>query len=831
MRDDLPRGTVTFLFTDVEGSTRLLQELGTERYAAVVSEQRRVLREAFAAEGGVVVDTQGDAFFVAFSSAPGALRAAEQAQLELAGTPMRVRIGLHTGSPHLDDEGYVGVDVHRAARIASAGHGGQVLVSSATATLVGRELRDLGEHRLKDLAVAERIYQLGDETFPSLRSMRRTNLPVPATPFVGRERELTEAGVLLERARLLTLTGPGGTGKTRLGMQLAAEAAERHPDGVFWAPLAPLTDASLVLDAAGRAVGSQNGLADHIGEKSLLLMLDSFEHLVEAADDLAGLLAACPNLRLLVTSRELLRLPGEQAYPVPPLEPADGAELFLSRARTADPGFNRDEAVSELCARLEQLPLALELAAARVRVLSPRQLLDRLGQRLDLLKAGRGVDPRQQTLRATIEWSHELLDEEERSLFARLAVFRGGSTLDAAERVCDAQLDVLESLVDKSLVRVRDRERFWMLETIREFALERLEAGGEAEALRERHAELCLELCEAAEPELLGVDAKPALDRLEPELENIRAALDWLEGADRAEDAMRLGGATMEFWCLRNRWGEGWRRVERLLASGEGSPRVRGKALICSAHLAAHAGPEGAALQRVRAEESLQWQQALGDEWGIAFAEFQLAAVCLAEDDWEAALPLCERSVERMREVGDEHRALQALQGLALSYWYTGNLEEARRVAQELLEGAKAAGDRFMESSGRFALALVARDEGRLADALALLQETISFASEFGSPVRVSLDLLAVASVLVRAGDPETAARLVGCAEARRREADVEYPIAAQRELRDQTEELAREALGDAAYDAAWEAGLRLSADEAITLALAADTDEERPDG
>jgi len=821
VRDDLPRGTVTFLFTDVEGSTRLLDDLGAERYAEVLAEHRRVLRAAFSSEGGVEVDTQGDSFFVAFSSAPGALRAAEVAQRELADGPVPVRMGLHTGTPWLDDEGYIGVDVHRAARIAAVGHGGQVLVSSATAALLDRRLRDLGEHRLKDLALGERIYQLGEREFPPLRSLQRTNLPVPATVFVGRERELSEAGALLAQARLLTLTGPGGTGKTRLGMQLAAEAAESHPDGVFWAPLASLTDAGLVLDAAGRAIGSRNGVADHVGDKSLLLLLDSFEHLVAAADDLAGLLAACPNLRLLVTSRERLRLPGEQAYPVPPLEPGDGAELFLSRARAADPGFARDEAVSELCMRLEQLPLALELAAARVRVLSPRQLLDRLGQRLDLLKAGRGVDPRQQTLRATIEWSHELLDQHERSLFARLAVFHGGSTLDAAERVCDAELDVLESLVDKSLVRVRDGRRFWMLETIREFALERLEASGEVEVLRERHAELFLQLCEAAEPELLGVDPKPALDRLEPELENIRAALDWLEGVGRIGEAMRLCGAAMEFWCLRNRWGEGWRRVERLLATGEGTPSVRGRALICSAHLAAHAGSEGAALQRGRAEESLQVQQALGDEWGIAFAEFQLAAVCFVEDDWVTALPLCERSVERMRALGDEHRALQAQQGLALSYWRTGNLEEAGRVAQELLEGAQAAGDGFMESAGRYALAMVARDEGRLADALALLQDTIGFSSEFGSAIIVSMGMLAIASVLVRSGDPATAARLLGCAEARRREADVDYPIAAQRDLRDQAEEAARAALGDAAYDAAWETGLQLRPEEAIALALA----------
>src|SRR5579862_1765712 len=282
-------------------------------------------------------------------------------------------------------------------------------------------------------------------------------------------------------------------------------------------------------------------------------MLDSFEHVVEAAGEVDRLLAACPNLCLLVTSRELLRVPVEQAYPVPPLEPSDGAALFLARAKAADPGFRADDAVEELCARLEQLPLALELAAARVRVLSPRQLLDRLSQRLDLLKAGRGVDPRQQTLRATIEWSHDLLDDDERRLFARLAVFQGGCTLEDAERVCDAELDILESLVDKSLVRVREGDRFWMLETIRAYALERLEASGEADPLRARHAEHVLALCVEAEPEILGVAPKAALDRLDRELENIRGALDWLEETGRVEDAMRIGGATWEFFCLRNR--------------------------------------------------------------------------------------------------------------------------------------------------------------------------------------------------------------------------------------------------------------------------------------
>ena len=522
VRRDLPSGTVTFLFTDVEGSTRLLHELGAVGYGQALAEHRRIVRRAFGALGGVEVDTQGDAFFVAFPTAPGALGAAAEMLDGLAGGPIRVRIGVHTGTPLVTEEGYVGEDVHRAARIAACGHGGQVLVSTSTASLVDSSgLVDLGEHRLKDLSAPERLYQLGNGDFPPLKSLHQTNLPVPSTPFLGREHELVEVLGLLESARLLTLTGPGGTGKTRLGLQAAAEASDRYPGGVFWVPLAPLRDPGLVLETAGQALGARDGLAEHVADKSLLLLLDNFEHVVEAAAGLAELLAACPNLQLLVTSRELLRLPAEQAYPVPPLEPGEGTELFLARAQAVQPGFAASAAVPELCARLEQLPLALELAAARIRVLSPEQLLDRLSGRLDLLKAGRGVDARQQTLRATIEWSHDLLAEDEQRLFARLAVFRGGCTLESAEEVCDAGLDTLQSLVDKSLVRMREGDRFWMLETIREYAAERLEESGEADRLGAPPRRVLPGTRRGAEPYAREVD--PVwLDRLEQEADNLR---------------------------------------------------------------------------------------------------------------------------------------------------------------------------------------------------------------------------------------------------------------------------------------------------------------------
>jgi class 3 adenylate cyclase len=337
MRSDLPTGTVTFLFTDVEGSTSLLHELGAEAYADVLAEHRRIVRDACAAEGGVEVDTQGDAFFFAFPTAPGALAAAAALTESLAPSPINVRVGLHTGTPLVTDEGYVGGDVHRAARIAAVGHGGQVLVSSSTAQLVELELSTLGEHRLKDLSAPERIYQLGDGEFPALRSLYRTNLPVPATPFLGREDELAEVLSLLssEDTRLLTLTGPGGTGKTRLALQAAAEVSEAFPDGVWWVPLAPLSDPALVLETAAHVVGSKNGLADHVSDKSMLCLFDNFEQVVDAGAELAGVLASCPNLEVLVTSRERLRVRGEQTYAVPPgpsIPPSSQTRLLKSSA-------------------------------------------------------------------------------------------------------------------------------------------------------------------------------------------------------------------------------------------------------------------------------------------------------------------------------------------------------------------------------------------------------------------------------------------------------------------------------------------------------------------
>jgi predicted ATPase len=476
----LPAGTVTFLFTDVEGSTKLLDQVGEERYELLLADHRAALRQAFTRHGGVEVDTQGDAFFYAFTDAKDALASAVEGQAALTGGPIAVRMGLHSGEARRAAEGYVGREVHRAARIAAAGHGGQILVSGAAAELAGGDFLDLGEHRLKDFAKSVPLFQVGTDLFPPLRTISNTNLPSPASRFVGRDKELGEVVALLrDGARLLTLTGPGGSGKTRLAVEAASELVPAFKAGVFWVGLAPLQDASLVPVAIAETLGAKDGLADHIEERELMLLLDNLEHVIDAAPELASLVERCPNLRLLVTSRALLRVRGEVEYAVPPLTLPEAAELFCERSK-----LPRTESVDELCRRLDNLPLAVELAAARTNVLAPPQILERLSKRLDLLRGGRDAETRQQTLRTTIEWSYDLLEPEEKTLFERLAVFRGGWTLEAAEQVCDADVDLLGSLVDKSLARRWSADRFGMLETIREFAAERLGDGHAALARR-----------------------------------------------------------------------------------------------------------------------------------------------------------------------------------------------------------------------------------------------------------------------------------------------------------------------------------------------------------
>jgi predicted ATPase/class 3 adenylate cyclase len=828
---DLPSGTVTFLFTDIEGSTKLLHELGADGYAEALAEHRRVLRAAFAAHEGVEVDTQGDAFFVAFPTAPGALQAAAEGAERLTAGPIRVRIGIHTGTPLLS-EGYVGVDVHRAARIAACGHGGQVLVSASTAALTGTgELRDLGKHRLKDLSAPERLYQLGDGDFPPLKSLYRTNLPVPATPFLGREHELAEVLGLLESAPLLTLTGPGGTGKTRLGLQAAAEASDRYPDGVFWVALAALREPDLVLESAGQALGAKDGLAQHIADKSLLLLLDNFEHVVEAAAGLAELLAACPNLQLLVTSRELLRLPAEQAYPVPPLEPEDGTELFLARARAVEPGFAASAAVPELCARLEQLPLALELAAPRVRILSTEQLLERLSGRLDLLKAGRGVDARQQTLRATIEWSHDLLSHEEQSLFRRLSVFAGGCTLEAAEEIAKADLDTLQSLVDKSLLRYSE-ERFWMLETIREYAAERLEASGEAKELRRRHADYFLALADEAEPHLRQYEPD-WLDRLDAEHDNFRAALDRLHAEGEAQLVLRLVSSLSWVWSWRNEYlGEGRWRLRAALASDESPSDARAKALTAAAELAYNAtDPEEA---RLRAEEGLSIHRSLGNAWHSAYTLNLLGLALMQAGDQARVQGLAreserllreaarrqEEAVQLLGELGDEYHRLDALFNLAYSYYLLGREHDALAMYEEMLEEARRIGHEHIEA---FCLGALANVRGLFEDrpgyAIPLLKEAITITQRLGDRLVTGVNISRLANAAALAGEPRVATVLLGASKAIYDALGAKpRPWAAEQD--EKTLVLIRARLDETSFAEAWERGTSLDFDEAVAVAL-----------
>jgi predicted ATPase len=685
---ELPRGTVTFLFTDIEGSTRLLHELGAAEYAEALAEHRRVLREAFERHDGVEVDTQGDAFFVAFPTAPGALEAAREAQAAL---DLPVRMGLHTGTPLLTEEGYVGADVHRAARIAAAGHGGQVLVSTAAAALVGAdELRDLGEHRLKDLSAPERIFQLGDEDFPPLKTLYRTNLPIPATPFLGREHELADVQELLARddARLLTLTGAGGSGKTRLALHAAGEAAEAYPDGVWWVPLAPLADPADVGPAAARALGGGGSLPEIVDGRRLLLLLDNFEHVVDAAPEVAAVLSECPHADLLVTSRERLRVQGEQVYPVPVLERPEACRLFVARARAAQPDFEPDELLDELCARLDDLPLAIELAAARTSLLSTAQLLDRLGSRLDLLRGGRDAETRQRTLRATIEWSYELLEPEERKLLAALSVFRGGWTLEAAEQVADADLELLQSLVDKSLVRRWEADRFGMLETIREFAAEPLDPEERATLLR-RLLGFLLELFGHAD---LWVHApgEPRMELAQQERANVDAALSWASEAGEVRGGLRLLELQEMYWHTNDPVG-GRERLDALLAGpgAEGlEPPVLAKTLRFRGATWDFVGRND--LAEAAYLEAIELLRAGGAEDEIAHLTLRVGNAALEQGDIGRAKRLVTETLERGRGVrGDRAVALGILSHAAFA---EDDAVEGARLAHESARAAEAEG-------------------------------------------------------------------------------------------------------------------------------------------
>jgi predicted ATPase len=808
---ELPRGTVTLLFTDIEGSTRLLHELGAEGYGTALTAHRRFLRAAFARHGGVEVDTQGDAFFVAFADAREATLAADEAQHALAGGPVRVRMGLHTGTPHIGPEGYVGEDVHLGARIAAAGHGGQVLLSKQTRELIADELSDLGEHRLKDFGDPVWLYQLGTEHFPPVKTISNTNLPRPASSFVGREREVAEVGELLrDEARLVTLTGPGGSGKTRLAIAVAAELVPDFRNGVFWVDLAPLRDVPLVVESIAQTLGAKDGLAEHIAERQMLLVLDNLEQVIDAGPELATLVEACPNLRVLGTSRELLRIRGETEYPVPPLASGAAVELFAARS-----GLSPSETVAELCRRLDNLPLAVELAAARTSVLSPTQILDRLSKRLDMLKGGRDAEARQQTLRATIEWSHELLDADEKRLFARLAIFAGGCTLEAAEEIAKANLDILQSLVDKSLVR-HTNERFAMLETIREYATERLEQSAEAGALRRSHGRYFLALSEEAEPHLLGPGADPWHDRLESEYGNLRAALDYADGSGETELGMRIAGAIAEFWDQRAHHTEALLRYANLLDSDTRPTPARAKALHGASMMAIKSNDPQTALRWQ--EEALSLHRQFGDKRGTAIALWGLGYLRVEDGHYALARELLRESIELLQEVGDDVSTAWATRTLAFSYFQPGDHDQARPLYEETLRRARDIGDPGLEAHALGALSEYAIDDGRTLDAAILARESLQVLVANGDPLLVIARLCSAARVLSALGRPDVGARLISHAEARHEEIGAREPWV-EAESR-KTLSMIHGAIDDAAFGEEWEAGRMLNPEAAMALAV-----------
>jgi predicted ATPase/class 3 adenylate cyclase len=786
MLRDLPSGTVTFLFTDVEGSTRLLHERGPDAYAGALAEHRRILREAFGAHGGVEVDTQGDAFFVAFPTAPGALQAAAAAVKGLAPGPIRVRMGIHTGTPHLSDEGYVGVDVHRAARIAACGHGGQVLVSASTAALLNTSnLRDLGAHRLKDLSAPERIFQLGDDEFPPLRSLYRTNLPIASTPFLGRQAELTEILELLAQdgVRLVTLTGPGGTGKTRLAAQVAAELNPRYPHGVWWIALAALRDPQLVLEAAAGVLGAKDGVAQHIADRSVLLLFDNFEQVVEAAEDIADLLTSCPKLDVLVTSREPLHIGGEHEYAVPALVHKEAIGLFLARARAVRRDFEGDGAVSEICRRLDDLPLALELAAARVKALSPRRILERLEQHLPVLADGaRDLPDRQRTLTAAIAWSYDLLSESEQRLFGRLSVFVGGCTYDAAAIVCGADLDTFAALVDKSLLRL-EGDRYVMLETIREYAHERFISSGDVDDVRERHARYYASAAERPRGLALGSDtpAKDWLKRLDSERQNIAAALAFLVSRADTASAADLIDSVYLYWLTRGHLQEGRSWTEKLLAMPGVRDRVDiGRHLVIAGEFPRFQGDYRRA--RELKEEGLAIHRRTGTKAEVAADLHDLGFIVARDNDYAGARALHEEALQLRRELGDPDGISHALNGLTGLALQEGDYTRAAAWAEEEVATARAAGLPLNIGYSVHNLGEAYRGLRELPRATDLYLEALSIAFEYGDAMLSAGCVNGMAHVAFDIGDLESAARLFGRFEGMTAEAGLRLENAADTE-------------------------------------------------
>ncbi|HET7029991.1 MAG TPA: adenylate/guanylate cyclase domain-containing protein [Candidatus Limnocylindrales bacterium] len=902
----MPTGTVAFAFTDIEGSTELAQRLGTDRWEGLLRRHRELIRAAVAAHRGVEVSTEGDGFFLVFERSSDAVAALVDAQRVLAtepwpdDAPIHVRMGMHTGDGRLDRDGsYVGADVHRAARVAGAGHGGQVLLSEATSLLVaddlpgGVGLRGLGEFRLKDLR-PERICQLVISglraEFPPIRSLDRgpNNLPTQLTSFVGRDAELGEAAALLRTTRLLTLTGPGGTGKTRLSLQLAADVSERFPDGVWFVALEPVREPALIAATILTTIGlverggrsARDIVAEWLAPRRTLLVLDNFEQVIDGAPIIADLLRAAPNLSAIVTSRAPLRVSGEQEYPVPGLPtPRDllalsdlekmnlrdaerrldaaaitqyeAVRLFVARAVSVRPDFqvtnDNAPAVAGIAARLHGMPLAIELAAARVKLLAPDAILERLEHQLGVLAAGaRDLPERQQTLRGAIAWSHELLGEGERRLLARLSVFVGGCELDSAEAVCGPAaelegLDVLDGLMalaDQSLVRaetIDGETRFRMLDTIREFAGERLTASGERAEIERRHSATFLALAESVTARLAGDDQRRWLGRLERDHDNIRAVLDRATAGGDAPTAIGLGFAMWRYWQKRGHLAEARRRLGAIADApwSRTDPVLRARLLEALGGVAwwqADLSVMGPAYA-----EALEIRESLGDPAELVNAlyndSFRYAVTGNPKtgDPERKGYQQMVRARDLAESVGDEHALGNVLWGIG-NYRYF-NDEDDRGVAEfeRALELFRKTGDRTMEGWSMHMLGTALIKAHELERAIQLISAALSLFHRFGDVAGITLSLDDFASIAVAADDLPRAARLWGAARALSSAGGVGLADFVDSQYEFYSRPNARHILAADELDGFAREGRAMTLDESVAYALGTTVDELAP--
>jgi predicted ATPase/class 3 adenylate cyclase len=806
--------TLTFVLTDVEGSTRLW-EAHRLAMAGALARHDRLVSQVVASHGGRLVKAkgEGDSTFSVFTSPAQAVAAALELQRALVAeswplpAPLTVRVAIHAGEVQEREADFYGPVVNRCARLRAIGHGGQVLVSAAVAELVREDLpedaylRDLGPHRLKDLAAPERVFQLCHPElrveFPPLNSLeaRPNNLPLQLTSFIGRDSELAALRQQLVAHRLVTLIGMGGCGKTRLAVQAAADALDAYPDGVWLVQLAPLSEPSLVEQQLATVLGIREAaatagrtltdrLVDHLVSRRTLVLLDNCEHLVAACAGLAArLVGACRELTVLATSREPLGVAGELTFGVPPLavdslDPAEigGVEavrLFVDRARLADPNFaftaENAPAVVSICRRLDGIPLAIELAAARTRSLSPQQLDARLGDRFRLLAGGARTSlPHHQTLEAAIEWSHRLLSGPEQVLFRRLAVFAGGCTLEAAEQVCaEDDLDVLlvvAALVDRSLlVHEPAQGRYRMLETIRQFAWDKLAEADEVEGLRGRHRDWCLALAEAAD--FNGPAATAWLARLAAEQDNFRAALEW-EGptGDDGAKRLRLGGALREFWWSQAQPGEGRHWLDRALAAGPDAPAAaRATARLGAGLLAGEQGDLASGLAFLRQSHALYEQ--LGDRHGVAQALVGLGETAMMQGRYQQARALLEQAVGEARAAGDQPLAALALNFVGSGLYLQGDWAAARPVFEQVREGFQSVGNPHGVAVVTVQIGLCALEGGGQHEARALVREGLQLARELDFRWGELYGLDAASLLAARTSNWEVAATLLGATE------------------------------------------------------------------